>query len=123
MRFVLTLASSLAFTSLAPAAVIVLVNFTPDELTCTITELQKKPQTITLSRAQVLPVTVGGPCEVTFAAKPANATLRLDPYHAYVFIPDKKAERRLEGIAMPGDPPERDSKPETNPLPKEPLRI
>src|SRR5882762_8355444 len=112
MRFVLALAFSLAFTSLAPAAVIVLGNFTPDELTCTITEPQKKPQTITISKAQVVPITVGGPCEVTFAAKPATTTLRLDPYQAYVFIPDKKAERRLEGIAMPGHPPERDSKPE-----------
>ncbi|HEY3789228.1 MAG TPA: hypothetical protein VGL71_10250, partial [Urbifossiella sp.] len=109
--------------SLSPAAVVVLGNFTPAEISVTITEPKQKPQTITIDKAQVVPVTVGGPCEVTFAAKSEKATLRLDPYHAYVFIPDQKTDRRLEGIAMPGEAPERDSRPELNPLPKEPLKI
>src|SRR5205085_2480374 len=44
-------------------------------------------------------------------------------YHAYVFMPDKKAERRLEGIAMPGDPPPSDAKPDPTPPSKEPVKI
>jgi hypothetical protein len=123
MRFIFALGLSFFLASASQAAVVVLANFTPDEITCTITEVQKKPQTVTLVKAQVVPITVGGPCEVTFPAKPANATVRLDPYHAYVFIPDKKLERRLEGIAMPGDPPPSDVKPDANPQAKELVKI
>ena len=123
MRWLFALSLNLGFVSLAPAAVVVLGNFTPDEITCTITEFEKKPQTIVLAKAQVLPIAVSGPCEVTFPAKPANASLRLDPYHAYVFIPDKNAERKLEGIFMPGDPPPEDARPEKNPLPRTPAKI
>ena len=107
----------------APAAVVVIGNFTPDEITCTVSENKKTPQTVVLASGQVLPVTVGGPCEVTFPAKPADTKLELDPYHAYVFIPDMKAGRRLEGILLPGDMPVRDTKPDPNPLAKEPLKI
>lgn len=111
LRWLFALGLNLGLVSLAPAAVVVLGNFTPDEITCTITEFEKKPQTIVLAKAQVLPIAVSGPCEVTFTAKPANASLRLDPYHAYVFLPDKKAERKLEGIFMPGDSPPEDGRP------------
>ena len=123
LRWLFALGLNLAFASFSPAAVVVLGNFTPDEITCTITEFEKKPQTIVLAKAQVLPIGISGPCEVTFPAKPANASLRLDPYHAYVFLPDKNAERKLEGLFMPGDPPPEDARPEKNPLPRTPVTI
>lgn len=122
-RFAFALSLSSFFLSPAPAAVVVLGNFTADEITCTITEFEKKPQTIVLAKGQVVPVAVSGPCEIAFPAKPANATLRLDPYHAYVFISDKKVERRLEGIAMPGEPLDIDGRPEVKPPPKGPVKI
>lgn len=123
MRILAAVAFVFAFASTSPAAIIVLSNFTPDGITCTITQDKQKPQTITIGKAQVLPVTVSGPCDITFPAVAGKTTLRLDPYHAYVFIPDKKTERRLEGIDMPGDPPKEDAKPQTNPPPKEPVKI
>jgi hypothetical protein len=105
------------------AGVIAFANFTPDRLTFTVTGPGKKPQTVTLARAQVAPVAVSGPADVTYPAKPANVTLRLDPYHAYVFIPDEKAGVRLEGVEMPGKPPEVDARPERNPVPHEPVKV
>ncbi|HXD87427.1 MAG TPA: hypothetical protein VN641_13105 [Urbifossiella sp.] len=123
MRFLFAIALSCSFAPRSPAAIVVLGNFTPEELTVTLTEAKQKPRKVTLGSAQVRPVTVSGPCDITFPAKPANATLRLDPYHAYVFLPDMKTERRLEGIAMPGEIPDRDLKPDAKPLPKEPAKI
>ncbi len=123
MRWLIAVTAVFTLALHGHAAIVVIANFTPEEIVCTIAEPGKKPQSVTLAKAQVSPVTVGGPCEVTFSAKPAQTTLRLDPYHAYVFIPDKKSERRLEGVAMPGDPPAADAKPEPTPQPKEPIKI
>jgi hypothetical protein len=122
-RFPFALALALVFDPAASAAVVVIGNFTSEPITFTVSESEKKPATITLGTAQVLPVAVSGPCNVAFPAKPAPLTLRLDVYHAYVFIPDKNAERRLEGIAMPGSPPERDQRPELNPPPRQPVTV
>jgi len=122
LRFAFGLSLVLAASEFASAAVIVLGNYTPDDITCTISDGGKN-RILTLAKAQVLPVTVGGPCDVAFPAKPANATLRLDPYHAYVFLPDPKAGLKLEGVFLPGDTPLRDTKPDPNPAATEPLKV
>ena len=122
-RFLLSLAAAFGWAAAAPAAVVVFANFTPADLTFTVTEKDQKPQTVTLAPAQVGPVRVTGPAVVEYPAAPANGRHRLDPYHAYVFLPDEKAGRRLEGIELPGDAPERDARPELNPAPPEPVKI
>ena len=49
MRISFALGLSLLLGSSSPAAVVVLANFTPDEITCTVSESGKKPQAITLA--------------------------------------------------------------------------
>lgn len=122
-RLLLAFFLALGVAAPARAAFVVLTNFTPDEVKVTITEAKRKPQTVTLAPFQVAPVAVAGPAEITFPAKPADATFRLDPYHAYVLIPDKKTGRQLQGVEMPGDPPEQDARPEPNPAPRTPVKV
>lgn len=119
---VIALLGCLTAASTAPAAVIVLANFTPNEITVTVAEADSKPQRVTLAPAQVAPVTVIGPADITFPATPA-ATFRLDPYNAYALLPDPKTGIRLEGIELPGNPPERDARPELNPAPRLPVKV
>jgi hypothetical protein len=124
-RFVLGLVLALGIAgSTARGAVVVLTNFTPGDLTVTITEPERKPQTVTLSPAQVAPVTVTGPADITFPTKPGpTTTYRLDVYHGYVFLPDPKTGLRLEGIELPGTPPFGDSRPEAKAPPSGPIKI
>jgi len=117
------MAACVSFVSSVPAAVVVVANFTPDDIAFTIREPDQKPRDIKIAPAQVLPVTVAGPAEITFVARPKNATLRLDPYNAFVFLPDEKAGRRLEGIELPGRAPEVDARAELNPVPRVPPKI
>ena len=108
----------------ARGAVIVLTNFTPADLTVVVTEPERKPQRITLTPAQVAPVRVTGPVDVTFPTKPGpTSTFRLDVYNAYVFLPDPKTGIRLEGVELPGDPPFGDSRPEAKSAPPGPVKI
>lgn len=123
MRFFFALALLFAFAPSSPAAVVVIGNFTGEDIAVSITEGKQKPQTITVGRAQVRPFAVGGPCDISFPAKSGATKFRLDPYHAYLFIPDEKAGRRLEGIAMPGEAPAADLKPDPRPLAKGPVKI
>ncbi|MDB5312278.1 MAG: hypothetical protein JWO38_6480 [Gemmataceae bacterium] len=122
-RYLLGVVVGVVLAQPAPAAVVVVANFTPGEITFTVGGSDRKGQTVTLAPAQVAPVTVSGPADITFPTRPANVTLRLDPYNAYVFLPDEKAGRRLEGIELPDAPPERDARPELNPAPREPVKI
>lgn len=122
LRFALGLSLVLAAGEFASAAVIVLGNYTPNDITCTVADGGKK-RSITIAKAQVMPVPVSGPCDITFPAKPDDATLRLDPYHAYVFLPDAKAGVKLDGVFLPGDIPLRDTKPDPAPLAREPLKV
>ncbi|HJZ60097.1 MAG TPA: hypothetical protein VKE74_34465 [Gemmataceae bacterium] len=122
-RYLLGVVASLALAPAAPAAVFVVGNFTDHDVTFTVAEPQHKSQTVKVPTFQVIPVTVAGPCDLTFAAKGGNKTFRIDVYNAYAFIPDPAGGVRLEGIDLPGEAPERDSKPETNPAPREVLKI
>jgi len=122
LRFAFVLGLILAATDAANAAVIVLGNYTPIDIEFTLAD-GKRTRTITLEKSQVRPIQVNGPCEVTFPAKPANATLELDPYHAYVFLPDMRQGLKLEGIFLPGDIPERDRKADPNAKPATVLKV
>jgi hypothetical protein len=107
----------------APAAIVVVANLTANEVTFTVAEPGGKPQQLKLAPLQTAPVRVTGPADLTFAVKTGNATFRIDPYNAYVFIHDPAAGRWLEGVELPGNPPERDARPELNPPPPEPVKI
>ena len=122
-RFLFALGVLGALSSATRAGVVAVGNFTPDEITFTVAEPDQKPRTVTLAPTQVLPVRVTGPADITFPTPPKDTTLRIDPYNAYVFLPDDKAGRRLEGIELPGNPPERDARAELNPPPAEPVKI
>lgn len=123
MRAFFSLGLILLAAPVAPAAVVVLGNFTPDSLTCTISEPGKPPQSVAIAPAQILPVTVSGPADAAFATSTGKAAVKLDPYHAYVFVPDDTAGVKIQGVFMPGDPLERDQRPEVNPPPKGPVTI
>ena len=97
------------------AAVIVLGNFTKDEVTVTVAEPDGKSQTINLAAFQVVPVTVGGPADLTFPITGGKKTHRLDPYNAFALSPDRETGLKLEGIELPGMPHEDDAKPDPKP--------
>jgi hypothetical protein len=105
----------------ARAAVIVLGNYSADPITCTLTEPGAKARELKLPPNHVISVAVTGPADLTFTPKDKPATLRLDPYNAYLFIPDDKARVRLEGLELPGAALERDARPELNPIPRDPV--
>jgi hypothetical protein len=63
---------------------------------------------------------VTGPADVTFAINDRSTTLRLDPYNAYAFLPDRAARVRLDALELPGEPLERDGRAELNSVPRDP---
>lgn len=120
MRFAAPLLLVLAAALPARGAVVVVANYTPDPVAFRVAEPDAKAREHKVASNHVAPVFVTGPADITFAAKGGATTLRLDPYTAYVFLPDDRAGVRLEGLEMPGDPLERDQRPELNPVPLDP---
>jgi hypothetical protein len=123
MRRLLVGLVAAALAPAANAAVVVVANFTPAEVTVTVTELDREKQSVKLAPAQVAPVTVTGPALLILPATPQHLSFHLDPYNAYVILPDEKAGRRLEGVELPGMPPERDARPELNPVKRDVLKV
>jgi hypothetical protein len=105
----------------ADAAVIVLGNYTTQEVAFTLTTLDEKPRSITIPAYHVQPVAVTGPSTLTLAGK--DEGVRVDPYNAYVFIPDRVKTVRIQGLELPGKAPERDARPELNPKPRVPFKV
>jgi len=99
----------------ARAAVIVIANYTPTDAEFTLVEVGGKPRTHTLPAYQVAPFVVAGPADLAATTAPGGAKqpLRVDPYHAYAFIPDRSG-LRVELLELPGATPERDTRPELN---------
>ncbi len=122
-RCILALLFLIALPAVSKSAVVVVANYTAKEVSFTLVEPGQKPRTVSLASTEVAPLRVTGPVDVTFTAGSKKATLRLDPYHAYVFVPDEKTSLRLEGVEMPGQPLERDARPELNPPPPEPVKV
>ncbi len=107
----------------APAgrgAVVVIGNYTPDPVAFTVAEPNAKAREHTLAANHVAAVYVTGPAVVTFVANGKETKWRLDPYNAYAFLPAARTGVRLEGIELPGAAPERDARPELNPVPRDP---
>lgn len=123
MRRLLVGLVAVAVAPAARAGVVVVANFTPAAVTVTVTERDRPRQTVTLAPAQVAPVTVTGPSILVLPATPQHLSFNLDPYNAYVILPDEKTGRRLEGVELPGAAPERDARPELNPAPRDVWRI
>jgi hypothetical protein len=117
------LAALLALSLAAPparAAVVVVANYTAEPVAFTVAEPKAKARKHTLGPNRVEPVYVTGPADLAFAAKGRDFNYRLDPYCGYVFLPDKDAGLRFEGVEMPGEALERDARPELNPAPRDP---
>ncbi|HEY1191368.1 MAG TPA: hypothetical protein VGE74_27285, partial [Gemmata sp.] len=102
------------------AAVVVIGNYTDGTMAFKIAEPEAKAREHKLPSNHVIPVFVGGPADITFTAKGHETKLRLDMYNAYVFLPDEAAGVRLEGLELPGEPLERDTRAEVNPAPRDP---
>jgi hypothetical protein len=120
---VAAVAAVAALAAPAPAAVIVLANYTPAAVTYTVTEPGGKPQTLTLPAYHVGPVAVSGPADLVAPAGGKAAPVRVEPYNAYVFIPDPATGVRVTGIELPGKAPARDAQPEPKPVPRPPVKI
>ena len=98
MRRLLVALVACAMAPAAHAGVIVVANFTPEDVTLTITEPDRGKQSVTLAPAQVAPVTVSGPGLLVVPAQPLHLAFNIEPYNAYVILPDAKTGRRLEGV-------------------------
>jgi hypothetical protein len=122
-RFALAVATVLVVAPFCPAAVVVIANLTAADVSFTVTEPGGKPQTVKLTPGDARPITIAGPADLAFPTITDTQTLRVDPYNAYVFVPDPHAGRRLQGVELPGQPPERDTRPEANPAPRDPVTI
>ncbi len=120
VRPLITIFTLLLTTIPARAAVVVIANYTPEPVAFTVAEPKSKPRKHTLASNHVEPVMITGPADIAFSAKGRDYSFRLDPYCGYVFLPDKDASIRFEGIAMPGETLERDRRPELNPVPRNP---
>src|SRR5687767_9295327 len=112
MRNLLGLLAFLAYIPAAPAAVVAVGNFTDHEIAFTVADTVRPVQSVKIPSYQVVPVTVAGPADLTYAVKDGKQTVRVEAYNGYGFIPDPASGIRLEGIELPGDPPERDAKPD-----------
>jgi hypothetical protein len=122
-RSALVLAVVFAVAPFCSAGVVVVANLTAGDVSFTVAEPGGKPQTVKLATGESRPVTVAGPADLGFRAGAQAKTVRVEPYNAYVFIPDEKVGLRLEGIELPGDPPERDARREENPAPRDPVKV
>ncbi|MBN9119997.1 MAG: hypothetical protein J0I06_12680 [Planctomycetes bacterium] len=104
----------------ARAAVVVVANYTTEPVAFSVAEPGAKAREHKVAPNDVAPVFVTGPADIAFTAKGKAVKLRFDPYTAGAFLPDEDAGVRLEGIKMPGNPLERDLRPELNPVPRDP---
>lgn len=123
MRSLLAVVASIAFASAAPAAVVAVGNFTDREIAFTVADTVQPEQTVKVPPYQVVPVQVAGPADLTHPVRGGKQAVRVEAYNAYAFIPDPATGLRLEGIELPGDPPERDAKPDPDFKPRPVLKI
>jgi hypothetical protein len=105
------------------AAVIVVANYTTGPVTVSLSEPDQKPRKHTIPEYQVLPLSLTGPAELKLPTEGKDGAVRVDPYHAYALISDKSGALHIEALELPGQAPERDSRPELNPIPREPVKI
>jgi hypothetical protein len=104
----------------ARAAVVVIGNYTSETVAFRIAEPGAKAREHKLPENHVVPIYVTGPADITFTINDRSTTLRLDPYNAYAFLPDRAMRVRLDALELPGEPLERDGRAELNPVPRDP---
>lgn len=112
MRFLLAAVAGLSLAPAASAAVIAVGNFTNQEVSFTVADAVLPERAVKLPAYQVVPVTVAGPADITYPTRTGKQAVRVEAYHGYGFLPDAAAGLRIEGIELPGDPPDRDAKPD-----------
>ena len=122
-RIVLTVIAALAFTGHCLAGVIVVANYTPESVALIVTEPGGKPRPVAIAAYNVVPITINGPAELKLPGDGKNRVVGVDPANAYVLIPDRATGVRIEGIQLPGPPPEANPRPEANPKPRTPVVI
>ncbi|QEG28685.1 hypothetical protein GobsT_34710 [Gemmata obscuriglobus] len=119
-RFLASVALALAASSWGRAAVVVIGNYTDSEITFRLAEPGGKAKPHKLPSNHVVPLFVTGPVDLSYTANGKETKLRLDTYNAYVFLPDEATGFRFEGLELPGDPLERDTRIDPNPVPRDP---
>jgi hypothetical protein len=123
MRYLLGLLTPALLVPAAPAAVVAVGNFTDHEIAFTVADTVSPIQSVKIPAYQVVPVAVAGPADLTYATTNDKQTVRVEAYNGYGFIPDPASGIRLEGIELPGDPPERDAKPDPDFKPRQVLKV
>lgn len=121
--WLLIVVANLGFAPSALASVIVVANYTSDDVTFSLTEPKEKPRKETIAAYNVLPFQINGPADLTLRIAGKDVTVRVDPANAYLLIPDRAAGLRIESLELPGKPPERDARPELNPIPRNAVKI
>jgi hypothetical protein len=105
----------------APAAVIIVANYTSKDVALSVAEPGETARKHIVAAHHVQPVTLSGPANL---ASPVGKweKVRVDPYHAYVFLADEKGRVRVEGIELPGRSTERAAGTEKNPRKRDPVK-
>src|SRR5262249_35147073 len=98
-------------------------NYTQAEVEFTLTEEGGKPRKHAIPAYHVAPFTVTGPADLALVTEAKPAPVRVDPYHAYVLVPDRVAGVQVHLIEMPGNAPDRDARRDLNPVAREPVKI
>jgi hypothetical protein len=101
----------------------VIANYTPEEVTFTVAEPGEKSRTHTIAAYNVLPVSINGPADLKLPIEGKGASVRVELANAYAFIPDRAAGLRITALELPGQAPERDARPELNPVVRKPVKI
>ncbi|HEV3386740.1 MAG TPA: hypothetical protein VG097_18130 [Gemmata sp.] len=124
MRYgLLTALLACFFAARASAGVFVIANYTQDDVAFTVAEPGEKSRTHTIPAYSVLPFTITGPADLKLPGEGKGATVRVELANAYALIPDRVAGVRITALELPGQPPERDARPELNPVARNPVKI
>lgn len=106
----------------ATAAVVVLGNWTEQEVQFTLSHEGHKPQTGTLGLGESRPFPVGRHPVLTYTSGERSRTLKLEPYAAYMFLRDGDGTT-VRGIELAGKMPKPDDVPDAPPARVKTLRL
>ncbi|MCS6863766.1 MAG: hypothetical protein RMJ56_17145 [Gemmataceae bacterium] len=120
-RWLPVIGFTLFLSSTTDAAVVVIANYTADPIRFSLAEPEAQPRRHFLGANEVLPFFVRGPADIECHLHGRDIRHRLDVYSAYMFLPQPNGTVEFHGIELPGQPLERDQRPEPNPLPRHPV--
>jgi hypothetical protein len=120
---ILAILLSLLFVTPAMGGVFVIANYTTEDLTFTVAEPGEKERKHTLPAFSVLPIPISGPADLKLPIGKKNDAVRVELANAYYIVPDRAFGIRIECAELPGKAPERDARPELNPIPRNPVKI